>query len=72
MNNTENSESADAFIDKNIVMLDSKIMMTHYSPEVLFSKEARAAFVEPNLDPIPGMGNKCLTVDQTADFKPKN
>ena len=34
-------------------LLDSKIMMTHYSAEVLFSDEARARFVEPNLSPIP-------------------
>lgn len=53
MNSTDNSESADEFIDKNKVMLDSKIMMTHYSAEVLFSDEARKAFVEPNIDPIP-------------------
>jgi hypothetical protein len=51
--NTENSQSAEEFIDKNAIMLDSKIMMTHYSAEVLFSNEARNGFVEPNLDPIP-------------------
>ena len=53
MKNTDDSQSADDFIDKNTVMLDSKIMMTHYSAEILFSDEARKAFVEPNLDPIP-------------------
>jgi hypothetical protein len=35
----------------------SKIMMTHYSAEVLFSDEARARFVEPNLSPIPRYGS---------------
>ena len=50
---TENADSADSFIDQNPMMLDSKIMMTHYSAEVLFSDEARAKFVEPNIDPIP-------------------
>ncbi len=34
----------------------SDIMLTHYSAEVLFSDEARAKFVEPNLDPIPEYG----------------
>jgi hypothetical protein len=34
-------------------VLDTKIMLTHYSAEVLFSPEARALFVEPDLDPIP-------------------
>lgn len=56
MNQTDNSVSADDFIEKNSIMLDSKIMLTHYSAEVLFSDEARAAFVEPNLDPIPRHG----------------
>jgi hypothetical protein len=35
------------------VTLDSKIMLLHYSAGLLFSPEARAAFVEPDLDPIP-------------------
>jgi hypothetical protein len=34
-------------------LLDSRIMMMHYSTDVLFSQEARAWFLEPNLDPIP-------------------
>ncbi|MFC1664172.1 hypothetical protein ACFL17_00905 [Pseudomonadota bacterium] len=53
MNNTENSNSADDFIEQHPVMLDSNTMLTHYSVEVLFSEEARQSFVEPNLDPIP-------------------
>ena len=53
MSHTEESKSADIFIDKNPEMLDSKIMMSHYSAEVLFSDKARSEFVEPNLDPIP-------------------
>jgi len=57
MNNTDSSESADDFIEQNTVMLDSKIMMTHYSAEVLFSEKARQSFVEPNLDPIPRHGD---------------
>lgn len=47
------SESSDAFMAHNPKLLDSKIMMKHYSAEVLFSDEARARFVEPNLSPIP-------------------
>lgn len=53
MNNTESSSSADDFIAQHSVMLDSKIMLSHYSAEVLFSEKARQSFVEPNLDPIP-------------------
>ena len=51
------SESFETFIDNNPMMLDSKIMMTHYSAELLFSDEARARFVEPNLSPIPRYGS---------------
>ena len=47
------ARSADAFIAGNPSLLDSKIMMTHYSAEVLFSAEARARYVEPDVDPIP-------------------
>ena len=47
------ADSADDFIGRNPKLLDSKIMLTHYSTEVLFSPEARARFVEPNLELIP-------------------
>jgi hypothetical protein len=56
MEQTPSSDSADAFIEANPRMLDSKIMLTHYSAEVLFSDEARAKFVEPDLRPIPKYG----------------
>ena len=52
MNKAQESSSADQFIDQNPEMLDSNIMMTHYSADLLFSEEARAKFVEPDLDPI--------------------
>jgi len=42
-----------AFIEANPILLDGKIMLTHYSADLLFSEEARARFVEPNLDEIP-------------------
>ena len=32
---------------------DSKVMLTHYSAEVLFSPTARASYVEPDLEAIP-------------------
>src|SRR5690349_249569 len=53
MEKTASTASYDAFIEQNPRMLDSKIMLTHYTAEVLFSDQARAGFVEPNLDPIP-------------------
>lgn len=45
--------SADEFIAANPELLDSKIMLTHYSVDTLFSPQAREQFVEPDLDPIP-------------------
>ena len=47
------ASSADDFIDRNPMLLDTKIMLTHYSADLLFSDTARENFVEPNLDPIP-------------------
>jgi hypothetical protein len=44
------------FVAKNPELLDSKIMLTHYSACVLFSSDAREKFVEPDLDPIPRQG----------------
>jgi hypothetical protein len=53
MHGARGSDSADGFIEQNPKLLDSRIMLSHYSAEVLFSDEARARFVEPDLDPIP-------------------
>jgi len=53
MESSPSSPSGDAFITRNPALLDSKIMLTHYSANVLFSEEARARFVEPDLDRIP-------------------
>jgi hypothetical protein len=51
--NKSASTSADDFISKNPELLDSRIMLTHYSASVLFSAEARESYIEPDLDPIP-------------------
>lgn len=48
--------SAAAFIEANPALLDPSIMLTHYSAESLFSDEARAQFVAPDLDVIPHAG----------------
>ena len=53
MHRSPEASSADDFIGRNPLLLDSKIMLTHYSTGLLFSDAARAAFVEPDLDPIP-------------------
>jgi hypothetical protein len=53
MHRSPEAVSADDFIARNPVLLDTRIMLTHYSTDLLFSDQARADFVEPNLDPIP-------------------
>lgn len=53
MEKTAPASSFEAFINENSVLLDSRIMMTHYSNELLFSPGARQQFVEPDLSPIP-------------------
>lgn len=54
---TPESASADAFIDMNPALLDSKIMLSHYSAGLLFSDGARAAWVDPDLEEIPRYGH---------------
>lgn len=53
METSAGAASAAAFIDAHPLLLDRKIMLTHYSADLLFSNEARARFVEPDLDEIP-------------------
>ena len=53
MAESEPCESAEAFMAANPRLLDSKIMLTHYSAEVLFGPAARTAFVEPDVEAIP-------------------
>ena len=53
MNGSAGAASADSFIEQNPRLLDPKIMLTHYSAEVLFGPEARAAFMEPDVEAIP-------------------
>ena len=53
MTQSVGADSATAFISQNPALLDTKIMLTHYSAQVLFSDEARAAFVPPDIQPIP-------------------
>src|SRR5262245_55227814 len=45
--------SAASVMDANPRLLDSKIMLTHYSAEVLFSPTARRSFVQPDIQSIP-------------------
>lgn len=54
MSSSDDASSAEAFIDANPTLLNSRIMMSHYSAEVLFSDEARQTFMQPDREPIPG------------------
>jgi hypothetical protein len=53
MNLVDSSDSAESFMRADPRMLDSRIMLTHYSAGLLFSGRARGQFVEPDLSPIP-------------------
>lgn len=57
MKNDSGADSANTFIDNNPKMLDTNIMMTHYSAELLFSNKAREQVITPDLDPIPRYEN---------------
>lgn len=46
-------DSAKALIERNPALLDSGIMLTHYSADLLFSDAARERFVSPDLEAIP-------------------
>lgn len=50
---SDGSSSSEHFLNDNDVLLNPKIMLTHYSEEVLLSNSARIKFVEPNLEQIP-------------------
>lgn len=42
------------FMSRNPRLLDSRIMLTHYSADVLFSAKARQEYLHPDVSPIPG------------------
>jgi flavin reductase (DIM6/NTAB) family NADH-FMN oxidoreductase RutF len=43
-----------AFLASNPQLLDKRLLLEHYSPDVLSSSQARAAWVAPDVAPIPG------------------
>jgi hypothetical protein len=43
----------DAFVAAHPRLLDRELLLAHYSRERLFSRAARAQFVEPDLAPLP-------------------
>jgi len=53
MNESAPCSSCADLVRLNPQLLDSKIMLTHYSADVLFAPAARQIFVEPNIQSIP-------------------
>jgi len=53
MTRSPDCDSASTFSNAHPELLDSKIMLTHYSAEVLFSPRGRQAFVQPDIQSIP-------------------
>ena len=44
--------SADKFIEVNPALLDTSLLLTHFSSQKLFSDEARNIFIQPDLNSI--------------------
>jgi hypothetical protein len=53
MQHVTSSDSSASFMRMDPRVLDTDIMLTHYSANLLFSEEARLRFVEPDLSQIP-------------------
>jgi hypothetical protein len=53
MNETSHAVSSHEFLERNARLLNSRIMLSHYSEGRLFSEEARASFIDPDIEPIP-------------------
>jgi len=55
MDSTQPCSGFPEFIRQNPLLLDTKIMLSHYSAGLLFSDAARTGFVDPDVSPIPGL-----------------
>ncbi len=53
MRRSNGCNSSFDFISQHHPLLDSKIMLTHYSARLLYSAKARNTFVAPDIQPIP-------------------
>ncbi len=53
---TDDPTSFDAFIDSDPRLLDTEIMLSHYTKSLLLSDAARTGFVEPDIQDIPRHG----------------
>ena len=53
MDKATSAASFNGFLKQDDRLLDTRIMLTHYRKDTLFSDAARAAFVAPDLQAIP-------------------
>jgi hypothetical protein len=53
MEESPGTASAQEFVAANPRLLDTSIMLSHYSAEVLYSQHAKSSFVQPDLASIP-------------------
>jgi len=53
MQRAGDTSGSEDFLLRSAELLDPKVMLTHYSRELLSSEDARRSFIEPDLDPIP-------------------
>ena len=47
------AETADAFLDQHTQLLSKRALLLFYSRDLLMSPAAKAAFIEPDLAPLP-------------------
>lgn len=47
------TRSAAEFLERSPALLDTRVMLTHYSRELLFSESARQSYIDPDIEPIP-------------------
>ena len=50
---TSGASNFEAFLDGHPQLRNRQLLSAHYSRELLFSPEARAQFIEPDLIPLP-------------------
>lgn len=53
MAQSQGCPSAEVFMRRHPQLLDTRIMLTHYSAIRLFSHRARTSFIEPDIQAIP-------------------
>lgn len=53
MHQTPTCRSANEFLEQNVALLDSRIMLSHYSEKRLYCEDARHHYLPADISPIP-------------------